>query len=120
MAVIAPVETKYDQGRSGIAKLITWADVTEADSFGRYIAPALSDGCFSVDGTFGGATITLHGSNAPTDANFTALKDIFDTAISIATNAGKQQIAENPLQYKPVRTGGSSTVLTVRLLLYGR
>lgn len=119
MAVITPTVKRYDQGRQGMAFLVEWTGVTENDTFKRHIAPAMSDGCFSVDGTFGGTSIALHGSNSQDDEHFTALKDIFDNVIGISS-AGKEQVAENPLAYKPVRTGGSGTTITVRLLLYGR
>jgi hypothetical protein len=119
MAVVGFTTKTYDQGKKGQGILVEWTGVNEGDTCTRFIAPALSDGCFSVDGTFGGASVALHGSNAQTDANFTALKDIFDNAIAITT-AGKEQVAENPLAYKPVITGGAGTTITIRLLLYGR
>ncbi len=120
MSEIEGIKRIYDQGDTGIAWLIEWKSVTQADTCKRFLAPAMSDGCFSVDGTFGGTSVALHGSNNPDDTDFTALKDIFENVIGIAGGAGKAQVAENPLAYKPVLTGGAGTSIDIRLLLYGR
>jgi len=119
MAVIEYTVQRYDQGKQGVAFLVEWTGVSESDTCRRYIAPAMSDGCFSVDDAFGGTSVALHGSNAQTDTHFTPLKDIFENTIAISS-AAKNQVAENPLSYKPVLTGGSGTTITIRLLLYGR
>jgi hypothetical protein len=119
MSVVQHTVKKYDQGRQGLAFLVEWTGVNNGDTCSRYIAPAMSDGCFSVDGTFGSTSVALQGSNSQDNEHFTPLKDVFDNVIAISS-AGKEQVAENPLSYKPVLTGGSGTTITIRLLLYGR
>ena len=121
MAVVNPVITAYDKKGWGPAQafLVSWEGVTESDTCARYIAPVMNDGIISVDGTFGGTSVALHGSNDPADANFIVLKDIEDTVIGISA-AGHSQVAQHPLQYKPVLTGGSGTTINIRLLLYGK
>lgn len=119
MGLVQHTIKKIDEGNRGMARLIEWTGVNEGDTCTRFISPAMSDGCFSVDGAFGGTSVALHGSNSQADEHFTALKDIFDNVIA-TSSAGKEQVAENPLSYKPVLTGGSSTTITIRLLLYGR
>jgi len=69
-----------------------------------------------VFGTFGGATIAIHGSNDG-GTNFAALNDTGGTVIGIAT-AKIKAILENSEQIKPVTSGGSGSSLTVCILFH--
>lgn len=66
----------------------------------------MRDRCIQVAGTFGSATVTVHGSNDGT--NYAALRDNTGTAISITT-AAIRQIGEIPTYVKPVISGGDGT-----------
>lgn len=102
------------------AFLVEWKTIEQGDTCDRFIGPALNAGIVAVTGTLNGGTIALHGSNNPVDANFLVLEDIEGNPIATLGLAHKQ-VAEHPLAYKPILTGGGATTdIDVRLLLYGR
>lgn len=74
---------------------------------------AFADKTVQVDGTFGGTTVTLEGSND--GASWFGLSDPQGTAISF-TAAGLSAILENPRYIKPVMTGGAASSINVRLV----
>ena len=96
-----------DVGKYDMSRTITWAALTTTDPTGT---PAqwceFSQRCVTITGTFGGATVTLQGSNDGT--NYFTLTDLQTTAIS-KTSAALEQVAELPLLVKPVVTGGDGT-----------
>lgn len=93
----------------------TWAAVTENDAPASIrLDEAPLDILMQTDGTFGGMTMALHGSN--NDATFIALKDLDGTDIA-HTAAALSAVRTAPLYIKPVRTGGASASLNVRVLV---
>lgn len=73
-----------------------------------------ADRSVQVSGTFGGATITLEGSNNGTD--WVGLRDPQGVAISF-TAAGLKQVLESTLLVRPVITGGAASSVNVTLLM---
>ena len=97
-----------------LVRTFLWASVTQADTF----APLKLDRApfaysMQVAGTFGGATVVLHGSLD--GSNYVPLRDAKGDAISL-TAAGIVMIGDLALHLKPVATGGSSQSLQVTLM----
>lgn len=117
MPAIKPVSTRLSRG----TYRVEWLAVTESDTFDA-AGPALgipmfSDKSVQFDGTFGGGTFTLEGSNDGT--SFFGLNDPSSTAIS-HTAAGLDQVLENPSHIRPARTGGTGVSINVRLVIHGK
>ena len=105
--------TKPDKGPKW--QVYSWAGVTEADTCAPVkVEPAMFAYSMQTSGTFGSATVSLHGSIDGT--NYVALKDATGTAIS-ATAAGIVSGGQIALYLKPVATGGSSQSLTFTLMV---
>jgi hypothetical protein len=71
-----------------------------------------ADRCVSIGGAFGGATVTIQGSND--DVEYAQLRDNTHTVIS-KTAFGIEQILETPAFIKPVAAGGAGQNLKVIL-----
>jgi hypothetical protein len=99
---------------------VTWANVTENDTFVAWTkdggCASLTDKSIQFAGTFGGATLTVEGSNDET--NFVGLNDPQGSAIS-ATSAAIEQILENTAVIRPSISGGSSSSVTVTIVARG-
>ena len=96
-----------DIGREGISRTITWETLTTTNPTGVAAEWCEYDKrCVSITGTFGGATVTLQGSND--DTNYFTLTDQQTVAIS-KTAAALEQVNELPRFVKPVVTGGDGT-----------
>ena len=92
-----------------------WTAVTEADTCAPVkIEPAMFAYSVQAAGTFGGATVALHGSLDGT--NYVALKDASGTAIAM-TAAGIASGGQLALYLKPAATGGSSQSLNFTLMI---
>lgn len=117
MAVIAPVITTLET-LYGHAHQISWGPFATGDTFTAYPNPGSADRSMHVYGTFGGATITVVGSNetAATPTSMVALHDPSGTAISI-TAAGISQISEVTNWIAPVVTGGAASGMTAALVV---
>jgi hypothetical protein len=76
------------------------------------------DMTIQVSGTFGGAGITLQGSNEPAATNGIALHDIDGNAINL-TAAGVLQVKEKTLFLWPVISGGNGTT-NLTITIFGR
>lgn len=113
MATIAPTVTLVGN-QDGSIKRFTWTPVTENDTCAAVSCPGLADKSIQVFGTFGSATVALHGSNDG-GTTFAALNIPAGTAIGI-TAAGIKAVLENTEQIKPVITGGTSQSLTIVVL----
>lgn len=117
MATIAPVKTWGGSRQDGSTMIITWTPVTSADTCGPTSFPEYTDRSVHVSGTFGSASVAVHGSNNA-GVSFAALNDPTQTVIAITTEAIKA-ILENTDQIKPVITGGGGTQsLTVSILFH--
>lgn len=99
--------------------IVKWTPITDSDT----CAPIQSGAkvrCVQIAGTYGGATITLQGSNDSTigsDGTFIILKDANDTAISKTVGDVFEQIGEITRWIKPTTASGSSSSMTVTLFL---
>ncbi len=99
--------------------VVTWASITDADT----CAPIQTGATFrnvQIFGTYGGATITLTGSNdatIATDGTYIILKDVSDAAISKTTGNVLEQIGELTRWIKPTTASGTNSNMTVTLFL---
>lgn len=114
MATISPTYTKLESERNSANMLvITWTPVTEADTCAPAACGDFADRSVQFDGTFGGATVKLQGSN-----NGSAYADLTDpqgNAIS-KTSAALEAVMELTAYTKPVISGGTSQSLTITLI----
>jgi hypothetical protein len=95
--------------------LLTWASVTEADTFQQYILrKVVSEISTHISGTFGGSTVTIKGGNITSE--MLELTQIGGTAAT-ATAADIYSILDRPLYIQPTHAGGSSTTLNVYMLV---
>jgi hypothetical protein len=95
-----------------------WTDYSTADTSTPIKVQNMQGlaGSVQVTGTFGGATITLQGSNDGT--NYVTLKDSAGTAISF-TAAGMAEFSTAALFVKPTSSGGTADNVTVTVILRG-
>lgn len=114
MAVIDPVPQVAAPG----VKRNLWETLTESDT-----AEALELGdtdtlasCVQIVGTFGGATITIQGSNDGT--NWANLEDLQGNALSF-TSAAIADFSTAAAYIRPNATGGSSQDLDIYLTTRG-
>ena len=110
MADIQPTVVPIGEKDDSVLR-ITWTPVTEADACVGIARPEYSDRSIQVIGTFGGASVALHGSNDGGDT-YAALNDPTGTAIAI-TSAKIKAVLENTEYIKPVATSGSGQELTI-------
>lgn len=115
MATIKPTVTAVGVGNNA-AQLVIWTPVTEADTCAPVSFPDLTDRSVHAYGTFGSATVAVHGSNN-NGVSFVALNDPGGTVIGITSEKIKA-ILENSQQIKPVMSGGSSQALSVAILFH--
>jgi hypothetical protein len=95
---------------------IEWTSLGQGDDGAWFMLGHYNDKCLHVWGTFGGATMTIQGSNEDAPTNPIALTDPTQTSIALIV-AGIKQILENPLFIRPKITGGDGTTsLTARLV----
>lgn len=98
--------------------VVEWAGLLTGDDAAWRLLGHYNDKCIHVFGTFGGATVTLQGSNedVPSAPNSVPLTDPTQTLISF-TSVGMKQVLENPLYIRPLINGGDGTTnLTARLV----
>lgn len=102
----------------GSATVLTWTALATGDTV---VAHAVQNtkgaiGSVQATGTFGGATITLTGSNDGT--NYVTLKDPSGTAISL-TAAGAFEFSTAMLYIKPGISGGTGDDVDVIVAMRG-
>lgn len=117
MATINPTTPYPDvsfRGNGSCFK-VQWTPVTENDTCAVVSLPEYADRSIQVEGTFGGASVAVNGSNDGT--NFRALKDPSSTAIAI-TVAGIKAVLENTIYTQPSPSGGTGQSLTVTMLFH--
>jgi hypothetical protein len=103
------------------AVVASYTAVTTANSAAQTATTAplgAEKATMTVSGTFGGATVTLHGSNDGT--NFVLLKDAASAALSVATTGAGHVIPTGFRFYKPVVTGGTADSLAITLVFSKR
>lgn len=115
MATIVPVTTFPFETSSDVA-VTTW-DSLAADDDGEPVRLAVySDRAIQVAGTFGGASVTIGGSND--GETYHALTDTSGSALTL-TSAALKAIVELPLYIKPRVFGGNGTT-ALKVVLAGR
>lgn len=114
MATISPAVSVVSE----VAKVV-WTPITSADTAAAFTVGGRGSDLASIQitGTFGGATITLQGSNDGT--NYVTLKDITGSAVSM-TSAGLVDLRVAALYIKPVVSGGAAYTFTVTTVLRGK
>ena len=95
-----------------------WAGLhTTNDTGAPFLCPHYADKSIQVVGTFGGATVTIQGSNMIDSPTYATLNDATGTALTI-TSACIKQILENTYWIRPYITGAdANTNLDVYLLV---
>lgn len=113
MATVNPVRSAPGGG----CTKVFWEALATGDTIGTDL-PARGEpvGSVQVTGTFGGATVTLTGSNDGT--NYVTMKDVYGTAISF-TSAGMANFNGLPLYIKPAISGGTSDDVDVTIIYRG-
>lgn len=100
----------------GSCMLVQWAAVANTNTCSPVSLPKHNDRSIQVEGTFGGATVTLGGSNDGT--NYESLSSPANTAISL-TATGIKAVLENALFHAPLISGGGGTqALTITMLFH--
>jgi hypothetical protein len=97
----------------GLDEIIaTWTGAGDTDTLAPVSLPQRADRTIQAFGTFGGATISMMGSNDGTHYAF--LNDAFGNQIGITAAAnGLKQITESSLWVQPATANGSGSSLTV-------
>lgn len=114
MAVVAAVISEQKKFGANAHKVL-WETCLNTDTGEPVTFPGGTIKSFQVTGTFGGATVTIEGSNDGT--NYAALTTNGTTAAT-ATTAGIKNIFENTLYIRcNVTGGGGTTDLDVTLLV---
>lgn len=94
--------------------IIEWNAMGNDDTGSALEMPGSSDRSVQVVGNFGGATVTLEGSNDGT--NYATLTDPQGNAISM-TSTGLEMISELTRYVRPKTAGGTGTDVDVFLLV---
>lgn len=89
----------------------TW-DLATGDDTAPIQMPDYADRCVQVNGTFGGATVTIEGSSD--GVNYDPLHDTQGNVVSFGAS-GFAQLLEVPLYTKPVLNGGASVAVSVSI-----
>lgn len=89
------------------SRFITWDTLEQGDSGLPLEGPNLSDKTFSLTGTYGGATVTIEGSND--GSTWITLKDPFGDLYSYTAGSKCEIILQNPRYLRPNVTGGDGT-----------
>lgn len=112
--IIVPVATSMWRG----IYLVKWTGFQVAGDTGTpFACPNYPDKSIQVVGTFGGATVTIQGSNMIDNPTYATLNDGTGAALTI-TSAGIKQILENTYWVRPIISGGdANTNLDVYLLV---
>lgn len=116
MAVVGNTHTDLS-GAVGRASLVTWSALATSDTGTPLSSAAFADRSVQVNGTFGGSTVTIEGSND--GINYTTLTDTAGAALSF-TVAGIRQILQITRYIRPLVTGGAAAAVNVNLLVVGK
>lgn len=115
MTTVAPVTTFPFESSQDVA-VTTWAPMA-ADDDGEPVRLAVySDRAIQIAGTFGGASITIGGSND--GETYHALTDAQGNTLTL-TSAALKAIIELPVYLKPRVFGGDGTT-SLKVVLSGR
>lgn len=100
----------------GDAWVASW-DLGNADQGAACEMIMASDKSVQIEGTFGGATVVLQGSND--GSNWKTLSDPSNTALSF-TSAGLEAVLEHTRYIRPSSSGGTGTAVTVTVFMRGQ
>lgn len=110
MANINPTVNHAPQGASSV-KTAQWA-LGIADTGNPVTLTNHADRSVQVEGTFGGATVTVQGSND--GQNWETLRDPLGNLLTF-TAAGLKQVLEMTIQTRVVSSGGTGTAVTATM-----
>lgn len=103
-----------DISQDGSVYKVQWTPLTNSNTDGSpVVATEWADRCVSIDGTFGGATVVIQGSND--GSNWYTLNNAQGTAIS-GTAGLLKQIVEVPYYIRPLLSGGAGSSVTVTMI----
>ena len=111
------VHSETDNGIRGVL-VAKWEGlgIGGSDVGSGFSCPNYPTKSVQVLGTFGGATVTLQGSNIPDNPEYATLNDAEGDALTFAS-AGIKQMLENAYWIRPVVSGlGATTDLDVYLM----
>lgn len=97
--------------------IVSWSNLAGTDSGTPVNIGEYYDRSVQISGTFGGATVTIEGSND--GVNYLPLTDPQGNAIS-KTTASIEQIMELTRFIRPVVTGGTGSNLTITMYVRGQ
>lgn len=115
MATIVPVTTFPFETSLDVA-VTTWDAMAQNDDGEPVRLAVYSDRSIQLIGTFGGASVTIGGSND--GINYHALNDTSGSPLTL-TDAALKQIVELPVFIKPRVFGGDGTT-SIKVVLAGR
>lgn len=105
MATVTGVDQLYLQNH----RVRTWTPLTTTNSDGdpiSYASNGMGGVTFQVNGTFGGGTVLVEGSNNGT--NWYTLNDQSNSPVSFSA-AGLKTVRDQPLYIRPRLNGGDGT-----------
>lgn len=111
-----PAVTTYPFETSLDVAVTTWSSMAANDDGEPVRLAVYSDRSIQVAGTFGGASVTIGGSND--GETYHALTDTQGNALTL-TSAALKQIVELPIFLKPRVFGGDGTT-SLKVVLSGR
>lgn len=94
------------------SRTITWSGLLLNDD-GAPLRQHDGDRCVQVEGTFGGASVAMQGSND--GSNWRTMTDVFGNPATF-TSGDLMQLSEAPLFIRPAVTGGDGTTDLVVIL----
>lgn len=117
MATVNPVVAPVQINAVSVPRL-SWSGVVTGDTLVAFgiSAQAGVAGAIQIDGTFGGASVALEGSND--GVTYFTLKDLSGSNIS-ASSAALFDFTTAALYLRPAVSGGSANALNITVLLRG-
>lgn len=116
MATITATITRAKEVPSRDVLIVLWETMGNADTGTTINLAGASDRSVQIAGTFGGATVTLQGSNDGT--NWATLTDPQGNGIA-KTSAAIEQVSEITRYIRAITSGGTGTDVDVTLLVKG-
>lgn len=110
MAEISPQTRKVNDD----AVSVQWKNIAAGDTCVEYVGFSdYSDRSVQIEGSFGGATISIEGSND--GANYQVLNDPFGTLLT-ASSPKLRQVLEYVWKMRPAISGGAGVDVTVTII----
>ena len=106
---MATISYTADNTVSGV-RLITWSSMTSTNIDGYpFICAQFADKAVQVSGVFGGATVTLQGSNTAGGSEVWATLNDPQGNTLVFSTAKVEQVLENTYKVRPLVSGGDGT-----------